>query len=173
MRKGLFFIMVMLAGCQPKADSVVVDMFATTADKQKIGTITFTDTEQGLKVSTDLQGLPAGEHGFHIHENPSCDAAADKNGVMQAAQAAGGHFDPDHSGKHLGPDGHGHRGDLPVLMVDKNGVAKEEFYLPGNRLSVADILEHSVIIHAGGDNYHDEPMPLGGGGARIACGIIK
>ncbi|SSP59941.1 Cu/Zn superoxide dismutase [Acinetobacter baumannii] len=29
------------------------------------------------------------------------------------------------------------------------------------------------MIHAGGDNYSDSPLPLGGGGARIACGVIK
>jgi Cu-Zn family superoxide dismutase len=29
------------------------------------------------------------------------------------------------------------------------------------------------MIHAGGDNYSDEPASLGGGSARIACGIIK
>jgi Cu-Zn family superoxide dismutase len=29
------------------------------------------------------------------------------------------------------------------------------------------------MIHAGGDNYSDQPVPLGGGGARIACGVVK
>ena len=29
------------------------------------------------------------------------------------------------------------------------------------------------MIHAGGDNYSDQPQPLGGGGARIACGVIN
>ncbi|EPH6901773.1 superoxide dismutase family protein, partial [Escherichia coli] len=24
-----------------------------------------------------------------------------------------------------------------------------------------------------GDNHHDHPEPLGGGGARMACGIIQ
>jgi Cu-Zn family superoxide dismutase len=28
------------------------------------------------------------------------------------------------------------------------------------------------MIHEGGDNYSDQPKPLGGGGARIACGVI-
>ncbi len=28
------------------------------------------------------------------------------------------------------------------------------------------------MLHAGGDNHHDHPEPLGGGGARMACGII-
>ena len=29
------------------------------------------------------------------------------------------------------------------------------------------------MIHAGGDNYSDQPKPNGGGGARIACGVIE
>lgn len=29
------------------------------------------------------------------------------------------------------------------------------------------------MIHAVGDNYSDTPAPLGSGGARIACGVIK
>jgi Cu-Zn family superoxide dismutase len=29
------------------------------------------------------------------------------------------------------------------------------------------------MIHAGGDNYSDHPKRLGGGGARIACGVVK
>ena len=30
----------------------------------------------------------------------------------------------------------------------------------------------SIMIHADGDNYSDSSAPLGGGGARIACGAI-
>jgi Cu-Zn family superoxide dismutase len=28
------------------------------------------------------------------------------------------------------------------------------------------------VIHGGGDNYSDSPQPLGGGGARVACGVV-
>ena len=31
----------------------------------------------------------------------------------------------------------------------------------------------ALVLHAGGDNYEDTPAPNGGGGDRIACGIIK
>ena len=41
------------------------------------------------------------------------------------------------------------------------------------RLKVSDLAGHALVIHAGGDNYSDQPAPLGGGGARIACGVIK
>ena len=29
------------------------------------------------------------------------------------------------------------------------------------------------MVHIGGDNHHDHPAALGGGGARVACGVIK
>ncbi len=29
-----------------------------------------------------------------------------------------------------------------------------------------------LVIHEGGDNYSDTPKPLGGGGGRIACGVV-
>jgi len=28
------------------------------------------------------------------------------------------------------------------------------------------------MVHAGGDNHADHPAPLGGGGERVACGVI-
>ena len=40
-------------------------------------------------------------------------------------------------------------------------------------LTVADVKGHSIMIHTGGDNYSDQPAPLGGGGARIVCGVVK
>lgn len=137
---------------------------------KKIGTITFQDTKEGLQVHPHLKGLIPGEHGFHIHENPSCDSA-EKDGKWVAAQAAGGHFDPQHTTHHEGPAGKGHLGDLPKLIVDKKGEANEAG--TAKRLTLADIEGHSVVIHEHGDNYADEPEALGGGGARVACGVIK
>ncbi len=29
------------------------------------------------------------------------------------------------------------------------------------------------MVHKGGDNHSDHPQPLGGGGARVACGVIE
>lgn len=71
----------------------------------------------------------------------------------------------------MGPYGKGHLGDLPVLEVDNNGNATLPILAP--RLQLNEIKNHSLIIHAGSDNYSDTPLKLGGGGARIACGIIK
>lgn len=134
---------------------------------QKIGTIGFKDSPQGLMIITHLTNLPSGFHGFHIHEKGSCDPA-EKDGNMNAALAAGGHFNPSHA-QHGTPND-GHMGDLPVLNVDSNGNANTTVIAP--RLTLANIQGLAIMVHAGGDNYSDYPKPLGGGGARIACAVI-
>ena len=135
-----------------------------------IGTVTFTDTPKGLAVKTNLKGLPPGKHGFHVHEKADC-GAVEKDGKGVPAMAAGGHYDPEKAGKHLGPDNGGHLGDLPVLEVAADGTAKMTLMV--KKPKADDFKNRSLMIHAGGDNYSDDPAPLGGGGARIACGIIK
>jgi hypothetical protein len=55
--------------------------------------------------------------------------------------------------------------------VDASGEATKAVVVP--HLTVADVKGCSIMIHAGGDNYSDQPAPLGGGGARIACGVAK
>ncbi|MBR1825785.1 MAG: superoxide dismutase family protein [Alphaproteobacteria bacterium] len=172
MKQGWLIIMAILAGCQTHKPQAKADIYLTgEADASKIGYVIFEDTPQGLSVKADLKNLPAGAHGFHIHENPDCGAMPDKNGEMQPALAAGGHFDPEHTGAHLGPHGNGHKGDMPAINAAADGSAQVQFFLQG--LTVDEIKNRSVIIHAGGDNYKDTPLPLGGGGARIACGIIR
>jgi Cu-Zn family superoxide dismutase len=118
----------------------------------------------------DLNGLAPGLHGFHVHENPSC-AAAEKNGKSIPGLAAGGHDDPAGTGRHEGPYGEGHLGDLPPLYADQDGHATLPVLAP--RIKFSDLKGRSLIIHAGGDNYSDSPQKLGGGGARVACGVIK
>ena len=148
---------------------VPMSMITTDGVGKEVGTITLSDSKDGVTLSTDLKGLPPGEHGFHMHEKASCDPA-DKEGKKTAGQAAGGHFDPDATKAHKGPGGGGHKGDLPKLEVSDKGVAKVKLDVVG--LKVADMAGHSLMIHAGGDNYADAPKPLGGGGERIVCGVI-
>ena len=92
-------------------------------------------------------------------------------GQTNSAGGAGGHLDPQHTGKHEGPAGNGHLGDLPVLQVAGDGNATQTQIAPHIK-DVAVLRGRSVVIHIGGDNYSDQPQPLGGGGARIACGVI-
>ncbi len=135
-----------------------------------IGTVTVSENEHGLVFNPSLTGLPPGPHGFHVHENGSC-APAQKDGKMVPAAAAGGHLAPKGAKQHGTPWGEGHLGDLPVLLVGEDGRATHPVLAP--RLKLADIKGKALMIHAGGDNYSDKPEPLGGGGARIACGVFK
>lgn len=148
--------------------TVTVNAVSAQGVGKKIGTISFQDGPQGLIVSPQLTELSPGFHGFHIHEKGSCEAA-EKDGKMGAALAAGGHFNPNQAPNHGTPND-GHLGDLPVLNVDTKGEAKTAVVAP--RLKLADIQSLAVMVHAGGDNYADQPKPLGGGGDRVACGVI-
>jgi len=153
------------------ADTVVqmnlVDEKGIGAD---VGTITISESKYGLVFTPALRGLPPGLHGFHVHENPGC-APKEKDGKMVAALAAGGHLDPAKTGKHDAPWGDGHLGDLPPLYVAADGTATQPVL--GPRLKAADVAARSLMVHAGGDNHADHPAPLGGGGARVACGLVK
>ncbi len=164
----------LLSACQPQAQtqSIQVPMYfvTDTGQGETAGTVTITQTPYGLLFTPDLQHLPPGLHGFHVHEHPSC-APLEKDHVMTAALAAGGHFDPKHTGQHEGPFGNGHLGDLPGLYVDAQGIATEPVLAPRLK-SLHEINHTSLMIHVGGDNYSDHPNPLGGGGARLVCGVV-
>jgi superoxide dismutase, Cu-Zn family len=148
---------------------VTLNLLSNQGIEKEIGTITLSDSQYGLLLTPQLSDLPQGIHGFHVHENGSCEPL-EKDGKMVAGLAAGGHFDPQNTGKHLGPYSEGHLGDLPPLIVAENGEASLQVLAP--RLKVADIMGKSLMVHVGGDNYSDEPKPLGGGGPRLACGVI-
>jgi Cu-Zn family superoxide dismutase len=93
------------------ADSLTVSVHSVSSQGvgASIGTIVFADTDKGLSIAPQLDGISAGDHGFHIHENPDC-GPKEKDGAMVAALAAGPHFDPLKTGKHMGPHGGGHKG---------------------------------------------------------------
>ena len=137
---------------------------------KEIGTVTASDSKYGMILTPQLSDLAPGLHGFHVHDKPDCSHAM-KDGKAVAALAAGGHYDPAGTGKHEGPYGNGHLGDLPALYVASDGKATLPVLAP--RLKVEDIRGRSLMIHVGGDNYSDSPAPLGGGGARVACGVVK
>lgn len=136
-----------------------------------IGSVVISESDQGLVFTPNLTDLPPGPHGYHVHETGSC-AVNEKDGKKVAAGAAGGHLDPGGTKQHLGPTGSGHLGDLPPLVVGGDGRAVVAVTAP-HLTRLADVKGKALMIHAGGDNYADKPQPLGGGGARIACGVIE
>ena len=160
----------MPAGAADKPAEVSVKVYKTAEKGQGeyVGKVYFKDSDKGLVIVPRLKGLPPGDHGFHVHEKRNCAAHKNTDGKMVPGLAAGGHYDPQKTGKHLGPDGDGHLGDLPALKVAADGSTGGTSM--AKRLKVADLKKRSLMIHAGGDNYSDDPKPLGGGGARLACG---
>lgn len=137
-----------------------------------IGTVQISETPHGLVFTPDLKSLPPGMHGFHVHQNPSC-APKEKDGAPVAALEAGGHLPGENKDqKHAAPWQDGHLGDLPALFVAPDGTAKQPVLAPRLK-SLQAVKNRSLMVHEGGDNYADQPAPLGGGGPRIACGVIK
>lgn len=153
-------------------DSIEVTMhlLTSTGVGKDIGKIKVEPSKFGTIFTPDLTDLTPGIHGVHVHQNPDC-GPAEKDGKTVPGLAAGGHYDPDGAGHHAGPYGDGHLGDLPALYVDAEGTATQPVLAP--RIRISDLKGHSLMIHAGGDNYSDHPKKLGGGGARMACGIVK
>ena len=176
MKKGTALLMglVWLAflAAMSHTEMVVIDMHYITKDGvgKKIGTVTAKETPYGTLFTPKLSGLSPGLHGFHVHENPSCEAG-EKNGKTVPGLAAGGHYDPGKSGVHKGPYAEGHLGDLPPLNVDSGGKSVHPVLAP--RIKVSDLKGRALMVHAHGDNYSDRPKRLGGGGGRVACGVIK
>jgi Cu-Zn family superoxide dismutase len=175
MKRGLWVAMVVLGVLVTLpvfAAEVVVSINLVTEQGigKGIGTVTISEGPAGLVFTPQLTDLGPGVHGFHVHQNADC-AAGMKDGKMVPGLAAGGHYDPASTAKHEGPHGKGHIGDLPPLTVGADGKAVAAVSAP--RLKMADVKGRSLMIHAGGDNYSDMPAPLGGGGARVACGVIK
>lgn len=141
------------------ADPIKVTLYSTT-NNEPMGAITFEDSPYGLLIKPELQNLKPGNHGMHFHSHLSC---------AHEGNDAGSHFDPQGTNTHKGPYANGHLGDLPLLYVNDEGLATTQTLAP--RLKTTDIKGLALIIHEKGDNYSDIP-PLGGGGARIGCGLI-
>jgi Cu-Zn family superoxide dismutase len=170
--KSLIYAAVLSAIPLAAAADIVVPM--NLVDEKGIGNVvgqvTISESRYGLVFTPVLNGLAPGLHGFHVHQNPDC-GPKEKDGTMVAALAAGGHYDPEKSDRHSTPWGDGHLGDLPPLLVDSNGNAAQPVLAP--RLTISDLKGRSLMVHVGGDNHADHPAPLGGGGARIVCGVSQ
>ncbi len=165
-----------LAGCSVMAvhaETLTIPLHVVDAKGtgKSVGTVGVEQTDYGLVFRPELSGLKPGVHGFHIHANASCDPA-EKEGKPSAAEAAGGHWDPKNTGKHGEPWGAGHMGDLPALLVTADGKAAQPVLAPRLK-DLNEIKGHALMVHEGGDNHSDHPKPLGGGGARVACGVIQ
>lgn len=159
----------LLAGCagmQPSGDNTATADLLTPAGAS-VGTATFTQVGNVVRIVLDAKGLTPGLHGFHIHAVGKCDPP-DFN-------SAGGHFNPTNK-QHGALNTQGsHAGDLPNLNIgaDGNGrleTATEQITLGSGTTSVWDADGSALVVHAAPDDFKTDPT--GNSGARVACGVI-
>jgi Cu-Zn family superoxide dismutase len=137
------------------------------ANQTVTGTVTFTQSADGVKVVADLTGLAPGKHGIHIHEKTDMSDP----GLM----SLGAHWDPDmhmHHGGTMGDMRHG--GDLGNLEADASGKAHLDETIAGLTIGDGgkhDIVGHSVVVHAKEDDLKTNPS--GNSGGRVAAGVIE
>ena len=167
---GMAFAAAAMTSVGARAVDVAVNMIDASGNATAIGSVSLVNSPYGLLITPNLTGLPPGLHGFHLHEKASC-ANTTVDNVVTVGGGAGSHWDPDHTGKHEGPYGQGHLGDLPGLYVAADGSATTPVLAPRIK-DAAQLHGMALMIHAGGDNHSDHPAKFGGGGARIACGVI-
>jgi Cu-Zn family superoxide dismutase len=163
-------LLIVSVSAQAEEQVVQIHLIDDAGIGKAIGTVEASSSQYGTILTPNLSGLAPGLHGFHVHQNPNC-GPGEKEGKKVPGLAAGGHYDPAGTGTHKGPYGNGHLGDLPALYVDADGKATHPVLAPS--LKVSDLKGRALMIHAGGDNYSDYPEKLGGGGARVACGMVK
>lgn len=153
-------------GAQAAPAMIHADMIG--ADGKSMGMVMLQDTPSGVLVSTDLKGVPAGEHGFHFHEKGMCDA-------KQKFTTAGAHFAPGGTQHGLMVMGGPHGGDMPNAYVGADGMLVEQVLNTGATIgagpkSLKDRDGSALVIHAKPDDYKTQPS--GDAGDRIGCAVI-
>lgn len=131
-----------------------------------VGTVTFSQHGKTVELRVALMGLPAGEHGLHVHAGGSC--------TPPDFTSAAGHLNPD--SKHHGfqnPEGH-HAGDFPMSVTVKAD-GKGEAKLSSTDISLdaaapASVYGKTIVVHELADDQKTDPA--GASGKRIACGVI-
>jgi Cu-Zn family superoxide dismutase len=76
------------------------EMYLITPEamNKPIDLVLITSTEAGAKFVANLQGLPPGQHGFHVYENGDRGPGPADEGTSAAGTAASRHYDPERTG---------------------------------------------------------------------------
>ena len=137
------------------------------------GTVEFNEYQVAngslVQVVFNLQGVPPGTHGVHVHTVGRCEGDF---------SSAGGHFDPGPAGNPDPDMNHPyHSGDLPNIVAGANGAVTATTYTTrlnlGGPLSPIDDDGAAIIIHQNPDTNQTGTKGQGvGGGTPIACGVI-
>ncbi|WP_422007258.1 superoxide dismutase family protein [Pyruvatibacter mobilis] len=155
-----------LAGAA-QAAATDVDIIGGTGDT--IGRASLTPAPTGILIRIEISpgGLTPGWHGMHLHSVGDCSDV----GTFKKSK---GHINFDDNAHGLlndeGPD----NADLPNIHADETGAANAEVFthlvkMDGER-GLLDADGSALVIHANEDDHLSQP--IGGAGARLACGVI-
>jgi Cu-Zn family superoxide dismutase len=156
---------LVLASCASMSSRpTAMATLAPTSGSTVGGTVHLTEMKDGsVQVTADLTGVPAGVHGFHIHDKGDCG----DNG-----NAAGGHYNPAGT-PHGAPtaDPH-HAGDFGNVTAGADGRVHTQFTTRSVTVSAgpSSAVGHAVILHGNPDDLTTQPS--GNAGPRIACGVL-
>jgi superoxide dismutase, Cu-Zn family len=155
---------LILAACTTMRPTATATLAPTTGQTAN-GTVRFTQNNDGtVTVAVRLSGVPAGIHGFHVHEKGDCG----DNG-----NAAGGHFNPTGAQHGAPSDPSHHAGDFGNVEADAGGNVNETRTLHGITVEPGanSVVGRAVILHANPDDL--KTQPTGNAGGRIACGVAR
>ena len=167
--KSLFPVgsIAFLAGCslaspEPRASADLHDK-----NGKIVGQAFFRERPDGVLMRMEVRGLTPGLHAVHVHSVGKCEGPA--------FTTAGGHFNPMGKKHGLNSPVGSHAGDLPNMLVSKDGsgrfeVRTDAITLKAGPASVFDGDGSALISHAGVDDYTTDPE--GNAGDRAACGLI-
>ena len=175
--RSLVLFSLAVAACSPRYQvsdgEVQLDPAATAVMRSStgalLGTLRLVPGADGtLRVTGNLDGIPAGTHGMHLHTTGRCEGPS--------FESAGGHFNP--TGREHGLDNPNgpHAGDAPNIQAGANRRAVVDAVLagasldPGSRGYINDPDGVAIVIHAAADDQRTDPS--GSSGARIACGVV-
>ncbi len=137
----------------------------------EVGLVSFAQIGSRVLVQAEVQAMPPGFHGFHVHAVGVCTGDF---------TSAGGHLNL------AGAPHPEHTGDMPALYVAQDGIGRLSFET--DRFTVGDLFDadgSAVIVHANPDNYANIParyaaggldqttLATGDAGGRIACGVVE
>lgn len=137
-------------------------------DGRDHGMATATEGPDGITVTVEARGVPAGTRAFHVHTAGRCEGPA--------FESAGDHWNPtDREHGRDNPRG-AHLGDMPNLTIAADGTGSGTATIAGATIAGAtnpllDADGAAVIIHEGEDDYRTDPT--GNAGGRIACGVFE
>lgn len=162
-KKILAILSIIATSCSPSEEILEFKVLDLNTNKI-VGKVLAKENNYGLslQITINQSSFSQGLHGFHVHENSSCE---------NKGKDAGSHFSTHKDSNHSTPwDKKGHAGDLTNIYINHKG--SSESYSFAHKIKIKDIKNKALIIHENQDNYTESPK-LGGSGARIGCALIQ